>query len=62
MTLGILGDLQAACNIVRDTGLTLDEAYEILYPAPVPDPKPEPESNVIYGVDFSRRGGSGNAS
>lgn len=48
MTFGIFGNLTAACNIARDTGLTLGEAYEILYP----EPEPEPESNVIYGVNF----------
>ena len=46
--LGIFGDIGAACRIANDTGLTLTEAYEILYPAP----EPEPDSNVIYGVDF----------
>jgi hypothetical protein len=34
-----------------ETGVTFDEAMEIVCTAH--EPKPEP--NVIYGVDFSRR-------
>jgi hypothetical protein len=50
MTGGILAYVFEAQNVIRETGVTFDEAMEIVKVAH--EPKPEPESNVVYGVDF----------
>jgi hypothetical protein len=51
MTGGLLDYVFEASNIVRESGVTFDQALEIVHAAHAP----EPESNVIYSVDFSRR-------
>ena len=38
-------------HVIGETGLSFDDALEIVSTAH----EPKPESNVIYGVDFSRR-------
>jgi hypothetical protein len=51
MTGGLFAYIFEAQNVIREAGVTFDEALEIVYAAH----EPKPESNVIYGVDFSRR-------
>jgi hypothetical protein len=51
MTAGLLDYLPKVMNVISETGVSFDEALEIVAAAH----EPKPESNVIYGVDFSRR-------
>lgn len=53
MTGGLLDYVFEASRVIRETGVTFDEALAIVHTAH--QPEPESESNVIYGVDFSRR-------
>lgn len=50
MTGGLVDYLFEATKVVSESGVTLDEALEIVQAAHAP----EPESNVIYGVDFTK--------
>jgi len=51
MTGGLVDYIFEATKVVRESGVTFDEALEIVHTKY----QPAPESNVIYGVDFSRR-------
>jgi hypothetical protein len=51
MTGGILDHIFEATKVVSEAGVTFDEAMQIVHTKH----QPAPESNVIYGVDFSRR-------
>jgi hypothetical protein len=54
MSGGLLAIAFEAAQLQHDTGCTADEAFEIVKASYEPEPEP-PKSNVIYGVDFSRR-------
>ena len=51
MTGGLLDYVFEAAQLHRDTGCTIDEAFEIVKASYEPEP---PVSNVIYGVDFTK--------
>jgi hypothetical protein len=51
MTGGLLDYVFEAAKVVSESGVTFDQALEIVHTKH----QPAPESNVIYGVDFSRR-------
>jgi hypothetical protein len=50
MTGGLVDYIFEAAKVVRESGVTFDQALEIVQAAHAP----EPESNVIYGVDFMK--------
>jgi hypothetical protein len=50
MSGGLLDHVFEAAKVVRESGVTFDEAMQIVHTKH----QPAPESNVIYGVDFSR--------
>lgn len=53
MTVGLLDCVFEVSRVVRETGVTFDEAKEIVYAAL--EPKPEPESNIVRMSDYVRR-------
>jgi len=54
MTGGIFHYLFEAQNVIRETGVTFDEAMSIVHAAHEPEPEP-PKSNVFRMSDYVRR-------
>lgn len=52
MSGGLLDYVFEAQNVIRDTGVTFDEALAIVHAAHLPPP---PELNVVFGVDFANK-------
>jgi hypothetical protein len=50
MTPGLFDYLPKVLTVIGETGVTFDEAVDIVHAAHLPPPPPE--SNVVYGVDF----------